>query len=201
MRNMGDEFLVHHGIKGQRWGVRRFQNEDGSRTAAGKAREVQKLEKVKNRTMNTIKRRELRDQMALERNKAELSDLKKNGIHSEAAKEHWDSLTDEEKRDVIKRSDYSAKDLAFDVGVSAALNALTPLASSSIHFGSAEIKGREQLLKEDIEDLTTTNKRIVERGKTYTENYSKLSMMDVEKLASEYGYRGAKKQIKSMKKT
>ena len=30
--------LYHHGIKGQRWGVRRFQNEDGSLTAAGKAR-------------------------------------------------------------------------------------------------------------------------------------------------------------------
>lgn len=28
--------LSHHGIKGQRWGVRRFQNEDGSLTDAGK---------------------------------------------------------------------------------------------------------------------------------------------------------------------
>lgn len=28
--------LKHHGIKGQKWGVRRFQNKDGSRTAAGK---------------------------------------------------------------------------------------------------------------------------------------------------------------------
>ena len=31
--------LQHHGIKGQKWGVRRFQNPDGTRTAAGKARE------------------------------------------------------------------------------------------------------------------------------------------------------------------
>lgn len=30
--------LYHHGIKGQRWGVRRYQNEDGTLTAAGKAR-------------------------------------------------------------------------------------------------------------------------------------------------------------------
>ena len=30
--------IYHHGIKGQRWGVRRFQNADGTRTAAGKAR-------------------------------------------------------------------------------------------------------------------------------------------------------------------
>lgn len=30
--------LVHHGIKGQRWGIRRFQNKDGSLTNAGKKR-------------------------------------------------------------------------------------------------------------------------------------------------------------------
>lgn len=30
--------LYHHGIKGQRWGVRRYQNPDGSLTAAGQKR-------------------------------------------------------------------------------------------------------------------------------------------------------------------
>lgn len=30
--------LQHHGIKGQKWGVRRFQNADGSLTAEGKKR-------------------------------------------------------------------------------------------------------------------------------------------------------------------
>ena len=29
---------MHHGIKGQRWGIRRYQNEDGTLTEAGKAR-------------------------------------------------------------------------------------------------------------------------------------------------------------------
>lgn len=33
------EDLQHHGIKGQKWGVRRFQRPDGTRTPAGKARE------------------------------------------------------------------------------------------------------------------------------------------------------------------
>ena len=33
------EVLEHHGILGQKWGIRRFQNADGTRTAAGKARE------------------------------------------------------------------------------------------------------------------------------------------------------------------
>lgn len=29
-------YLAHHGIKGQKWGVRRYQNKDGSLTALGK---------------------------------------------------------------------------------------------------------------------------------------------------------------------
>ena len=33
-----DEYLSHFGIKGQKWGVRRYQNADGTYTAAGKKR-------------------------------------------------------------------------------------------------------------------------------------------------------------------
>lgn len=32
------DFLIHHGIKGQEWGERRFQNEDGSLTPEGRER-------------------------------------------------------------------------------------------------------------------------------------------------------------------
>lgn len=41
--------LYHHGIKGQRWGVRRFQNPDGTRTEEGKKRysDDEKRERIK----------------------------------------------------------------------------------------------------------------------------------------------------------
>ena len=59
-------YLEHFGIKGQKWGDRRFQNEDGSLTAAGKARygvatgserrTLENLKKIKSdrRRMNTM---------------------------------------------------------------------------------------------------------------------------------------------------
>lgn len=35
---MNDAYLAHHGTKGQKWGVRRYQNYDGSLTAEGRRR-------------------------------------------------------------------------------------------------------------------------------------------------------------------
>jgi hypothetical protein len=40
---MNKTYIAHHGIKGQRWGIRRYQNEDGSLTPAG-VRRYQKLD-------------------------------------------------------------------------------------------------------------------------------------------------------------
>ena len=50
---MYDVELYHHGIKGQKWGVRRFQNYDGTLTAKGKARELKTAGQYK-RALNRI---------------------------------------------------------------------------------------------------------------------------------------------------
>ena len=41
---MSSNELTHHGIKGMRWGVRRYQNKDGSLTKAGR-KKMAKLDK------------------------------------------------------------------------------------------------------------------------------------------------------------
>lgn len=42
---MSDMILCHHGVKGQKWGVRRYQYEDGTLTPEGKIHYGRKVEK------------------------------------------------------------------------------------------------------------------------------------------------------------
>lgn len=48
--------LYHHGILGQKWGVRRYQNEDGTLTEAGKSRYTTKEEKKQKKFEASIQR-------------------------------------------------------------------------------------------------------------------------------------------------
>ena len=63
---MSDYELYHHGIKGMRWGVRRYQNKDGSLTAAGKKRQrywsddAKTADNISRKTVKNMSNAELR---------------------------------------------------------------------------------------------------------------------------------------------
>lgn len=46
------DYLIHHGVKGQKWGVRRYQNPDGSLTAKGRKKYLGKETGVETKLIN-----------------------------------------------------------------------------------------------------------------------------------------------------
>lgn len=60
VRRLPPDELYHHGVKGQRWGVRRYQNEDGTLTPRGEKRlaKFQKKESgILNRRINRLNKK------------------------------------------------------------------------------------------------------------------------------------------------
>lgn len=78
---MDNNSLTHHGVVGMKWGVRRYQNKDGTLTAKGKARqeqknsETQKREDVKRRgTLTTSELKQKIERLQMEKQLRELTE-------------------------------------------------------------------------------------------------------------------------------
>lgn len=50
--------LYHYGVKGMKWGIRRYQNEDGSLTEAGKKRASKEYDRAAKKTARDLNRTE-----------------------------------------------------------------------------------------------------------------------------------------------
>lgn len=52
-----NDYIAHHGVKGQRWGILRYQNKDGTYTDAGKKRRQGIRDEVENMSDEELKKR------------------------------------------------------------------------------------------------------------------------------------------------
>lgn len=53
---MSENYIQHYGIKGMKWGVRRYQNKDGSLTPAGKKRISKEYKKLSDKIDGELQR-------------------------------------------------------------------------------------------------------------------------------------------------
>ena len=111
---LSDEELYHHGILGQKWGIRRYQNADGTLTSEGRERMLARARKYESKANTTIgesysaklKRAKLNQKAKDARYEVKKSDLKKARLKKAEKK---DSPENNAKRSVKDMSDEELK--------------------------------------------------------------------------------------------
>lgn len=94
---MSYEYLAHHGILGQKWGVRRFQNKDGSYTSLG-ARRHAKAAEAAQRDADDLRKHGYKKeadavQKVADKQRAKLADIMNKKV-SEINKRHQKEIED-----------------------------------------------------------------------------------------------------------
>lgn len=110
---LSDEELYHHGILGQKWGIRRYQNADGTLTSEGRERMLAKARKYESKANTTVgesnsakrKRAKLNQKAKDARYEVKKSDLKKARLkksENNAKRSVKDMSDDELKREIAR---------------------------------------------------------------------------------------------------
>ncbi len=152
--------LYHFGIKGMKWGVRRYQNEDGSLTPAGKARYIKEMARDQSDFFKS----------KISKNAAKVTSIGRNGydIRGQAWRDAYRTgkVTGQDDRQIKSAARDTRKYMLEKYGKSA-VNELSKSAILGYKINDFEVKHKAEYGKQQVsssfastDEISRTNKQI-----------------------------------------
>lgn len=196
---MENDELYHHGIRGQRWGRRRYQNKDGSLTPAGKKRydkEMDKLKAEKKKLVNESRTKKKLDK--LDQMKSDVDTLKKK---NKGENTNETNETPEAKRErLLKSTDakelYENKDLLTTNELNERINRIDTEARLKSKISEEHAKTGMEYINDKMRKGSDTINNATNLYKKVDDAYSTVAKSAIGKMvAKELGLEPPKKEF------
>lgn len=153
------DYIMHHGVKGQRWGVRRYQNPDGTwKSGAGDAHRRAAFDKFQNGGSSSREKKS-----AGSVNRVKTGFFKKSSKPKAPKKE----LTAEEKAARAERNKRIAKNILIAAGAVAVTSAV-------VYAGYKYKKNVDKVLQQNIDVMMDESSRLNDKYLTASRNYKNM---------------------------